>query len=144
MITISEILLMKGQICTIVTERQMKVKKGFTPVSKTTRFQCRLGINYDDIPSVKAKRDELDEIVKSSLPWGTWKHFPFIIEHKGTEYLRCTTIDNNFDAKAIYMQDDQIITKEEAQLQCYASEFPKTKTERVVFNIKMDSILRIN
>jgi hypothetical protein len=127
--TISEILLMEGQIVTIVTERNMKVKKGFDDIKKTYKFQCRLCINYEDINAVKTKREN---IVKESLPWGVWKHFPFIIEHKNVEYLRCTTIENDFKAKSIYMQNGEIITAEEAKSQCYASEFPKNKREYLI------------
>jgi hypothetical protein len=28
-----------------------------------------------------------------SLPWGEWKHFPYVVEHKGQDYARLYVVD---------------------------------------------------
>ena len=55
---------------------------------KRTVAAVEAGTAYADLAEVKAgiaagKRDEV-----GSLPWGEWAAFPYIIAHKGREYVR--------------------------------------------------------
>jgi hypothetical protein len=134
----------KGQIATFVTERPMKVRKGMAPITKRSEFQARVGVNYDNIKRVQDKRDAgvLPE-ENAGLPWGTWHVFPYVIEHKGEYYVRCTVVRNDFRRAATYMQNGEEITREAAQAQCLASEFAERGDDTEVFNIKVSSIREV-
>lgn len=133
----------KGQICTLTTARPLKVRKGQTSILKTSTFQCRAGVNYENIKSVQEARETGEMPAESAgLPWGTWKVFPYVIEHKGEFYFRCTTIKNNFIPRTVYTRDGAEISKEEAAAAALASEF-KDGDRSEVFNIKTSSILAV-
>ena len=61
----------KGQIVTMLTERDCKVRKNKDPIRKRSEFQCRVGVNYDNIQSVKEGRaDGTKPAENAGLPWG--------------------------------------------------------------------------
>lgn len=133
----------KGQIVTMLTERDCKVRKGRDPIRKQSEFQCRVGVNYDNIQAVKEGRaDGTKPAENAGLPWGEWALFPYIITHKGEYYFRCTTVNNNFRKAPTYTRNGVAITKEEAQLDCLASEF-SDGDKGEVFNIKVSSLLAV-
>ena len=130
----------RGQIVTVNTERPMKVRKGQEAITKTSEFQCRVGVNYDNIKTVIEGRANGDKPAENAgLPWGEWALFPYVITHKGEYYVRCTVLRNGFRKAAEYRRGDQLISKEEAQIACLASEF-KDGDDNEVFNIKVSSI----
>lgn len=144
MIDWRQLLSRKGQICTFTTTRDLKVRKGQDPIKKTSTFQARVGVNYDNIQAVKEKRANGELPAENQgLPWGTWAAFPYVIEHKDEFYFRCTTIRNNFIPKTEYTRNGQVISKEEAQAAALASEFREGEPSDV-FNIKVSSILSVN
>lgn len=130
-----------GQIVTMKTARPMKVRKGQAPIEKLSHFQCRMGVNYDNIKKVKEGREDgtLPE-ENTGLPWGTWHTFPYVIEHKGEYYIRCTIVNNAFRKAPEYFRDGVQITKEEAKVACLASEFKESIDMDVVFNIKLSPL----
>lgn len=133
----------KGQIVTLVTERPMKVRKNQLPITKRSEFQCRVGVNYDNIKNVKEKR-EIGELPaeNAGLPWGEWVEFPYVIGHKGELYVRCTALNNDFYREPVYTQQGEAISRETAQTQCLASEF-SNRSDNEVFNIKLSSLLSV-
>lgn len=139
---IIDVLLTKtGQIVTLETVRDVKVKKGMPNVQKHSRFQCRIGVNYDNIQSVKDKREDgtLPE-ENAGLPWGEWEVFPYVIAHKGEKYLRCSTVDSGNMYPPTFMSDGKQIGVDEVRNMAYASEF-SNKDGQDVFNIKVSSIV---
>lgn len=142
--TVDYLLTRKGQIVTMHTIRDMKVRKGEQPIQKESTFQCRIGVNYDNIAVVQDKRDngELPE-KNAGLPWGHWVEFPYVIEHKDEYYIRCTTLNNNYQGHVRYLREGVEITRAEAEKACLAAEFPKSTKESDVFNIKVGSILDV-
>lgn len=140
---LKKLLSKKGHIATITTQRDMKMRKGQPQVSKKSTFQCRIGINYDNIAVVKDKRatGELPA-VSEGLPWGEWLEFPYLITHKGETYARCTMLHNNFIPKTTFFLDGHEIDKELVKPMCLASEF-KEDRDNDVFNIKISSILEV-
>jgi hypothetical protein len=137
------ILQRKGQIATFVTERAMKVRKGMQPITKRSEFQCRVGVNYDNIAAVKDKRENgLLPEENAGLPWGTWHVFPYVIEHKGEYYVRCTVLRNDYRRPAVYIRNGEAISREVAQAECLASEF-SDRGDGEVFNIKISSIVSV-
>lgn len=134
----------KGQIVTMCTVRPAKVRKGRDPIEKHSQFQCRVGVNYDNIAAVKEKR-ESGELPKENagLPWGQWHVFPYVIEHKGEYYFRCTTLNGGHRWPAKYYRNGVEISAEEAKADCLASEFSEKKSISDVFTIKVSSIVEV-
>lgn len=139
---IENIIMKNGQIATITTKRAMKVKKGQPMVEKESTFQCRLGINYDNLSSVIVKREsgELPE-ENQGLKYGKWFKFPFLIEFKEELQLRCNSFKSSVPKETVYSINGVEISKDLAQQYCLASEF-KSKVGDV-FNIKLSSIVRL-
>ena len=54
---LSTVLARKGAIATFITQRPLKVRKGEQPIIKTSEFQARIGVNYDNIAAVQEKRE---------------------------------------------------------------------------------------
>lgn len=133
----------KGQIVTFKTSRKVKVKKGYPDIVKESVFQARIGCKYDNLSAVKEKRasGELPE-ENQGLPWGEWKIFPYVIEHKGQLYIRCTTLKNNPDSinETHFFMNGKEISKDDVVKAALASEFKKG-SDNDVFNIKIDDIL---
>ena len=63
-------------------------KKNGIILEKVTNAVVRAGIDFANLTSVKEgiANNERGEV--QSLPWGEWKHFPYIITHKEKEYIR--------------------------------------------------------
>jgi hypothetical protein len=134
----------KGQIATVTTKRPVKVRKGQPEVFKQSTFQCRVGVNYDNIQAVKDKRaDGTLPAQNAGLPWGEWLEFPYTIAHKGETYLRCTMLRNNFHQAPIFtLADGSVIAKDAVIPMALASEF-KEGDDNEVFNIKMSNVLAV-
>jgi hypothetical protein len=134
----------KGQIVTVKTTRPVKVRKGMPAINKTSEFQCRVGVNYDNIATVKEGRtDGTLPAENAGLPWGEWEIFPYVIAHKGERYVRCTLLQNNFHRAPVFtLEDGSVIAKEDVIPMALASEF-KEGNDNAVFNIKLSSILDV-
>lgn len=134
----------KGQIVTVKTQRPVKMKKGQPEVIKTSEFQCRVGVDYDNISVVKEARENGDLPAENAgLPWGEWIEFPYTIGHKGETYIRCTMANSKFRREPVFtLIDGSVIDKAKVKLGALASEF-KEGVEKVVFNIKLSSLLDV-
>jgi hypothetical protein len=140
---INDILNKKGTIVTVTAQKSVKVKKGRAPITKLSVFQARLGINYDNMASVKEKRDNgiLPE-QNQGLPWGNWKVYPYIIEHNGKEYIRFSKVNSSMKNESHYYRDGIEISKDEMKMDSLASEY-NSKGELDCFNIPVDNIIEI-
>lgn len=138
---------LKGQIVTLRTIKDCKMRKGQTPVVKDSVFQCRVGVTYDNIANVQEKREDGRLPAENQgLPWGQWIDglFPYVIEHKGCYYFRCTVLRNPHSIHSRrFLRNGQEITVDDAKQACLASEFP-AETDNDVFCIKVDNIVEIN
>lgn len=139
---LDKLMSLKGQIATITTTRPMKTRKGVAPITKTSKFQCRVGVNYDNIARVQDKRANGELPAENAgLPWGHWVEFPYVIEHKGELYFRCTALKNQFRPQTQFTQFNDPISAEQAKSMCLASEFKSSDAE--VFNVKLSSIIDV-
>ena len=140
---IENILNKKGTIVTVTSQKEVKVKKGKAPITKLSVFQARVGVTYDNMKSVKDKRDngELPE-ENQGLPWGNWKVFPYVIEHNGKDYVRFSKVNSTFHNITRFFRNGMEIDKNEAYEDMLASEKPKGN-ELDVFNIPIDNIVDI-
>jgi hypothetical protein len=134
----------KGQIVTVTTTRPVKMRKGQAEVMKTSQFQCRVGVNYDNIAAVKEGRANGELPAENAgLPWGEWLEFPYTIGHKGETYVRCTMLNNGFRrAPEFALLDGTVVDKETVRAGALASEF-REGDDNAVFNIKVSSLVEV-
>lgn len=85
----------KGSYTSVLWEREARVKKGCNDIiKKRVRATVRLGIDYENLASVKRSRATgVMSSVPSGLAWGKWNEFPYFIKHTPkngsvTDYLR--------------------------------------------------------
>jgi hypothetical protein len=69
-------------------------KKAGIQLEKHTSAVCRSGINFANLSSVQQGIEEGTRGEVQELPWGQWKVFPYIIEHKEAEYIRLYPTDS--------------------------------------------------
>ncbi len=105
------------------------------------------GVNYANLSAVKegianGERGEVQE-----LPWGTWKQFPYIIEHKGQEYIRLyPSTTGNHKTSTKYFVNDTEVDKNEFAAYLTPSEAKSLfdpEKEVLCFTIKSENILGI-
>lgn len=133
----------KGVFSVVEMEKTLKTKKGFEPIVKKSAFQVQLGVEYDAKKSVQEKRAEgLLPAENAGLPWGEWMLYPYVIAHKGEQYLRVSLFNGTFKPTASFWQNGVEITREQAKLACYASEF-KDHDGTDCFSIKASNIVRV-
>jgi hypothetical protein len=141
---ISKILLMKGQICTFKTRKEVKVKKNCPTFFKVSQFQGRIGIQYDNMATVKEKREDGRlPSENQGLTWGEWENYPYTIQHKGRRYLRVSKANtsNRWPSK-FYDANGNEVPKEVVQQVALASEFAE-KGDIEVLAIPMDNIVEV-
>lgn len=57
-------------------------------VQKVTEMTVISGISFENRKDIKDAIEAGERGEVGSLPWGQWKQFPHVIEHKGQDYLR--------------------------------------------------------
>lgn len=140
----------RGRIVRINTLRPMKMrqkdKETGKPITvqlfKSSTFSVRVGVDYENIASVKDKTEAGEREANGALPWGEWVKFPYLIGHKGSLYLRCTKVPGAYASSVIYAQvSEQLVecSEDEAKELCLASEFAD-REDSPVFNIKVETI----
>lgn len=138
---------LKGQICTLRTIKDCKMRKGQEPIVKDSIFQCRVGVNYNNIANVQDKRDSGELPAEPQpLPWGHWVEglFPYVIEYNGSYYFRCTTMHNEHSVhKRRFLRNGIEVSVDEAKAACLASEF-KDMSDNDVFCVRIENIMEIN
>lgn len=113
-------------------------------IKKVVKRTARVGINYENLSSTKIKRqvENLEKDSKSThaLPWGVWKKFPYVISHKGVNYLRFYRAPNEFK-QVMYLLDGKPVNAMQIVHMLRSGELDE-KNESV-FNIKEENIIDI-
>jgi hypothetical protein len=80
----------KGANIIVEWNRAGKTRKGVAEqITKSVRMVGRIGIEYDNIGKVQAKRENGELPAENQgLKWGRYEIYPYLIEHKGNRYLR--------------------------------------------------------
>lgn len=134
-------LVKKGTFSTMIWERPLKTKKAFAEdvITKRTAAVVRTGINYNNMTSTQEKRASgvLPE-TPQPLPWGEWEVYPYIIQHKGTRYLRAYLAKNKPTVQ--YFCNGVEVDKEAIESKCLKSEF-KVKDDNQTFVVKVENII---
>ena len=134
-----------GQIITIETVRMVKVKKNMPSVVKKSIFQARVGVNYDNMKSVKEKRSlgDLPSDNQGLAESLEWIKFPVLLKNTktGKEFLRLSKINSNNKPKTVFLINDVEVDKDIVKPMAYASEFSERDSD--VFNIDLNNIVDI-
>ena len=116
-------------------------------LEKRTIGVVQAGVDYSNLSAVQnaiadGERGEVQE-----LPWGQWKVFPYIIEHKGEEYIRLYPSQGiNHYPKSSYFVNGEEVDKEKFAEYLTPSESKKLLEKEdhpLCFTIKSENILGI-
>jgi hypothetical protein len=135
----------KGQHVQACWTRPMKTRKD-VPMSivKRTCAYVRAGIDYANLRTVKEGVESGERNEVQGLKWGAWSEFPFIIAHKGVDYVRLyPAVFANLKPTVEYSIDGKPATRAEIEPYCLASEFRERDEETPCFTLKADSIVSI-
>lgn len=135
----------KGANIIVEWVRPCKVKKGCADsITKSVRMVGRIGIDYDNLKAVEAKRESGELPAENQgLPWGKWYAFPYLIEHKGTYYLRLYNgTSDKVHADAHFFRNGVEVTKESLDNDLLAAE--KSSEHGDTFTCKVENMTRIH
>jgi hypothetical protein len=135
----------KGANIILEHERDCKVRKGVAEsIRKHVRTVGRIGIEYNNVAAVQEKRrtDELPA-EPQPLPWGQWSEYPYLIEHKGTYYIRLYRGTSPLvKPKTFFLLNGKEIDKSEIEEKLLASE--KRISTADTITVKVKDILQIH
>lgn len=137
-----------GTFTSILWERELpllaRVKKENPQfnVKKRVRATVRLGVSYDNMASVQAKRatGELPS-VNQGLTWGTWLEYPNFITHNGKTYLQCAEAPGS-KMEVEYFINGRPANKEAVAVLCPKSAFTD-HGQLDKFTVNVDHILAL-
>ncbi len=134
-----------GQNLSVAWQRQCKTRAGAPTVTKQTIAPVRAGIDYKNLGVVQTEIANGTRGQVEPLPWGVWQQFPFIIEHKGKEYVRLyPSSDKNHKPNVAYYVDGRPVDFAEVKPYLLASEMPKANDEKpLCFTVKAESVISI-
>jgi hypothetical protein len=118
-------------------------------LEKRTVAVVQAGVNFANLSTVKDGIEKGERGEVGELPWGSWKEFPYIIEHKGAEYIRLyPSHGHNHTPKSMYYVNGQEVDKA-----TFASYLTKSEAEKILnpkeedrplcFTVKSDNIMGI-
>ena len=141
---LNKLLTKKGQFTSAAWSRPCKVKKGAPEnIMKSTVMTVRAGIDYDNLKSVQEKRESgaLPE-ENAGLPWGQWKQFPYLIEHKGVDYVRLYPTQGDIQAKVEYFMNGLPVEYEAIESFLLSSEKRKADDKPIdCFTVKLADMI---
>jgi hypothetical protein len=82
-------------------------------LSKRTTMTVRTGIDFANLASVQLAIANGERGEVQPLAWGEWSMHPWLISHKGAEYLRVTIDGVPINARSTYMVDGAEVTRED-------------------------------
>ena len=144
---ISQIESRRGRHVKVTWQRPAKLLKAAESivVSKRTSAWVRSGIDYANLSVVRegianGQRDEVQP-----LPWGEWIQFPFIIGHKGTEYVRLYPASfDNLRPEVEWSINGRPSTYEKVEQYLVSSEKQKGREDQpLCFTVKAESVIDI-
>lgn len=136
----------KGQHVRAIWKRKLKTLKsaGNLTIEKKTIAYVRAGINFANLATVQTGIANGERGEVQSLPWGEWVESPFIIRHKGNEYLRLYPASfDNLKPRVEYTLNGVPCDAETVKPFCLASEFRDSEEKIECFTIKAESLVAI-
>jgi hypothetical protein len=143
-----------GQFCrvTFTSEKRPAAKHKGRKLVKRTNGLFRSGIQFKNLGAVKEGIAAGERGEVQPLPWGQWVEYPYIIEHKGTFYIRLyPPHKRNDDGRLVpcwnesqlsieYYVDDKAVNKEEFNSFLTPSDAKKGDDRPDCFTVKSESI----
>lgn len=115
-------------------------------ITKRTSVFVRSGINFEHIAVVQNGIEKGERPEVQPLPWGQWREgfFPYVIDHKGIEYIRLypATFDN-LTPSVEWTIDGTPANFEKVKSFLLSSELPKKDEKPLCFTVKVESIIGI-
>lgn len=136
----------KGQNLRAVWRRPMKTRKGVDVLlEKETSVLVRGGIDYANLGAVQSGIATGERGEVEPLPWGEWTAFPFIIAHKGVDYVRLypSSFANNRPVVRYFAGGTPTNDIESLKALCLASEFSSDDSAPSCFTLKAENIISI-
>lgn len=133
--TIERILKSKGQFVRVAWKSEPKPKAEFKGIKleKISRAIARAGINYSNLK-------ENEGIETGELPWGKWKNFPYVIEHKEKEYIRLYPVSRKRPmVKTKFFVDGKSVEKNEFEK--YLPPSATNKETPKCFNVSAENFI---
>lgn len=118
-------------------------------LEKHTVAVCQAGVNFANLSSVKQGIEEGTRGEVQELPWGTWKSFPYLIEHKDEIYIRLYPSNGlNHRPSSTFFVNGEVVTKEVFASHMTPSEAkkvlePSEEDRPLCFTIKSNNVLDI-
>ena len=133
-----------GTFRTVVFKSNPKPAAAFKGVNleKITTMVVRTGINFSNLSSVKEGIASGERGEVQSLPWGSWLSFPFIIGHKGEEFVRLTLCEGK-KPSTVFKVDDVVVTREVFNTFLTASDAKPSDKPVEVITVKLKNIISI-
>ena len=144
---ISQVESRRGRHVKVTWQRVAKVLNGASSllIVKRTSAWVRSGIDYANLNVVKEGIANGERGEVQPLPWGEWIQFPFIIGHKGTEYVRLypATFDN-LKPEVEWSINGRPASYESCEQYLLSSEKRKDEDDRpLCFTVKAESVIDI-
>jgi hypothetical protein len=136
----------RGQHVKVTWQRVAKTLKAASlVVSKRTSAWVRSGIDFSNLRVVKEGIENGERGEVQPLPWGEWIDFPFIIGHKGMEYVRLYPASfDNLVPEVEWSINDRPSTYEKVEPYLLSSEKRKDEDDKpLCFTVKSESVISI-
>lgn len=133
-----------GQFRTVTFKSNPKPAAAFKGVTleKVTSMVVRTGVDFSNLTSVKEGIANGERGEVQSLPWGSWVKFPFIISHKGEEFVRLTLAANS-KPKTTFKVDGNEVSREEFVKFLTPSDAKGSDKPLEVITVKMKNLINI-
>lgn len=145
---IDRILNSKGSFVTAFWKSNQKPAAAHKNIvlEKVTKAIVRAGIDFSNLSSVKLAIENNERGEVQALPWGQWKQFPYIIEHKDADYIRLyPSTGNNHIPCSTYYADGVEVSKQDYSQYLTNSDREKllnpSENRPECFTVKADNIL---
>lgn len=115
-------------------------------IVKRTSAYVRAGIEYANLALVKDAVASGERGEVESLPWGEWADYPFIIAHKGKEYVRLypAVFDNLSTPSVEWSIDGKPATYAQVEPFLLASEKRKDDDDKpLCFTLKAEDVVAL-
>lgn len=136
-----------GSFVRLAWRRQLSTLKSAGNVSAEKASSCvvRLGVNYDNISTVQAKRENGELPAENQgLKGKEWVQFPLILRSvkSGGLLVRVSTVPGQLPATTYFLNGKEV-TKDDARPVCLASEFPERDEPPVTFDLALDRLTEL-
>lgn len=138
----------RGQHVKVTWQRPAKTLKGASSllIVKRTSAWVRSGIDFANLAVVKEGIENGQRGEVQPLPWGEWIRFPFIIGHRGQEYVRlyCASFENLSHPEVEWSINGRPSTYANVEQYLVSSEKRKDEGDKpLCFTVKADSVIDI-